>query len=350
MATGSQGSGAGSVLRVILGSAVIAVLISTAMMRLGSSDAAREARVSAPQAAEEGTPKGTTSRSVAQQSQGLSQATAGTIDKAAVKQAQAQPVEAAGANVVTGATPKVPSRYLDAVWNELHFKPGIDKATNEECLTCHQEILKAKVREQAPAGVKANDALAWYQTLDTYEGEQVSFHARHMTTPFAKKVMNLKCNFCHQGADPREEAGSSSATTTPVALGDFTLRKQVNPSKSCLLCHGKFPIENMGLEGTWADQREALETPEQPNGCLSCHAEQFRTVRHQVSYLNASAIEDVAKSGSSDGCYGCHGGRQWYRNSYPYPRHPWPGMDKEVPEWAKGRPTESAPEHRLNSK
>jgi hypothetical protein len=66
----------------------------------------------------------------------------------------------------------------------------------------------------------------------------------------------------------------------------------------------------------------------------------FRLNRHKVSYLKAKSIEDVAKL-SSDVCYGCHGGRAWYRISYPYPRHAWPGMDPAVPEWAKNRPAES---------
>ena len=99
----------------------------------------------------------------------------------------------------------------------------------------------------------------------------------------------------------------------------------------------------MGFEKgqRWHQLRDDLETADTPNGCLSCHAEQFRTVRHQVSYLKPDAIEAAAQAGSSDTCYGCHGGRSWYRNSYPYPRHPWPGMDAAVPDWAKSRPTAS---------
>lgn len=172
-----------------------------------------------------------------------------------------------------------------------------------------------------------------------------TFHARHLSTPFAKTVMNLSCNFCHQGHDPREEAPGASATA--VAPGGFTLRKVVDPSKSCLLCHGNFPGEVMGL-GTdpWHLLREGLESAEQPNGCLSCHAEQFRTVRHQVSYLKAAAIETHAKA-NSDTCFGCHGGRAWYRMSYPYPRHAWPGMDPAVPDWAMQRPTESDARYRI---
>ena len=232
--------------------------------------------------------------------------------------------------------------YDRARWHPLHNKPDIDTATNEQCLACHKEILDAKPRETSPAGVKAAESIAWYQTLDTYKGDQTSFHARHMTTPYAQTTMNLKCNFCHQGNDLREEAPHSSATSSNTG---FTLRKMVDTSKTCLMCHGKFPGANMGFDQqTWPELRDGLETPEVPNGCLSCHADQFRTVRHKVNYLNAPAIEAAAKT-NADVCYGCHGGRSWYRISYPYPRHSWPGMDPTVPDWAKDRPTISAPEH-----
>jgi hypothetical protein len=237
--------------------------------------------------------------------------------------------------------------YQAARWHRLHFKPAIETATNEQCLACHQEILTGKVRQASPAGLKAANAEAWYQTLDTYTGPQETFHARHLTTPFAKQVMNLNCTFCHQGADPREKAPGSHATGQEGAA--FTLRKTVNPSETCLRCHGQFPNQNMGID-PWTTVREGMETPETPNGCLTCHAEQFRTVRHQVSYLKADAIEALAKT-SADVCYGCHGGRGWYRISYPYPRHPWPGMDaSQVPDWAKDRPTESEAKYRLPQK
>ncbi len=238
--------------------------------------------------------------------------------------------------------------YQQARWHKLHFKPGSDKATNEQCLACHKEVLTGKVRETSPAGLKAANALAWYQTLGTYSGGQETFHARHLTTPYAQQVMNLTCTFCHQGADPREKTPGSSATV-PAANAPFNLRKTVNPSETCLKCHGQFPYQNMGLE-PWPAIREGLETPEAPNGCLSCHAETFRTVRHQVTYLKADAIEALAKT-SSDVCYGCHGGRAWYRISYPYPRHPWPGMDdSQVPDWAKDRPTASEAKYQLPQK
>jgi hypothetical protein len=253
---------------------------------------------------------------------------------------------------VTAAAQDAPSDlakttdYQQARWHKLHFKPAIDTATNEQCLACHQEILTGKVRETSPAGLKAANAEAWYQTLDTYAGSQDTFHARHLTSAFAKEVMDLKCVFCHQGADPREKAPGSHATGQEPAA--FTLRKTVDPSQTCLKCHGQFPNQNMGLD-PWVQVREGLETPETPNGCLTCHAEQFRTVRHQVSYLKADAIEALAKT-KADACYGCHGGRAWYRISYPYPRHPWPGMDAAVPDWAKDRPSESEAKYRLPQK
>lgn len=251
----------------------------------------------------------------------------------------------------TAAKPGDPAAvdYLRARWNPIHFKPAIDKATDADCLVCHQEIGKAKPRPAAPAGVKAADSLAWYQTLDTYDGEQGDFHWRHLSSPYAKQVMNLSCTFCHQGNDPREESPHVTAVDDKGVVATnwarneapFTLRKMVNPTETCLRCHGGFPAENMGLEGKWHELREGMESPDAPNGCLTCHADQFRLVRHQVNYLKPDAIEKIAKEGSSDSCFGCHGGRAWYRTSYPYPRHDWKDMPTEIPDWAKDRPKQS---------
>lgn len=239
--------------------------------------------------------------------------------------------------------------YQRAQFHPLHFQPLIETASNEECLACHAEILTNTPRETSPAGVKAADSLAWYQTLDTYSGDQQTFHYRHLQSEFANQVMNLQCNFCHKGNDPREESPEMMplrpAFSTPEPK-EFANRKMVNPSTTCLMCHGAFPdAENiMGLAGPWHESREDFEYPEAPNGCLSCHAESFRTQRHAVSYLKAASIEKLAREGSSDTCYGCHGGRSWYRISYPYPRHAWPLMDEgDLPEWAAGRPTRSDP-------
>lgn len=246
--------------------------------------------------------------------------------------------------------------YERARYHPIHFPPQIATASNEECLACHKETLANPVRETSPAGVKAADTLAWYQTLDTYAQGQADFHWRHLESDFAKQVMNLQCTFCHKGNDPREESPAMMPGRAAFGLPEtpeFTMRKMVNPSETCLLCHGTMPDpENiMGLGGKWPEVRADLETPEAPNGCLTCHAESFRTNRHNVSYLNAANIEQAARAGTSDTCYGCHGGRAWYRISYPYPRHAWPGMDAEtVPDWAADRPTKSKPEHLLPTK
>lgn len=220
--------------------------------------------------------------------------------------------------------------YDQARWDPIHFKPAIDQATNDQCLSCHQEVLSHKIRTNSPAGVKAEQTLAWYQTLDTYEGEQESFHSRHLSTPMAKKLMNMKCSTCHQGNDLREETSGGHLT----AQEGLTLRKMVDPDV-CLMCHGKFDYKVMaGLPGPWTESRDLFQ-----NNCLACHAA-FRTKRHEVNFLNAEAIEEAGKE-SGDACFGCHGGRSWYRISYPYPRHEWAGMAPTVPDWAKDRPTES---------
>ena len=220
--------------------------------------------------------------------------------------------------------------YHRAKWAPIHFSPAIENASNEDCLACHQEVLDEKPLEQSSAGVKATEVLAWYQTLNTYEGEQDTFHRRHMVGAMAEKVMDLKCNTCHQGNDPREETVGSSAD----GPGSAVQRKMVDPN-ICLMCHGQFPYQNMaGLTGPWEESGQLFQ-----NNCMSCHAV-FRTNRHQVNFLKAEAIET---EGTADGdvCYGCHGGRSWYRISYPYPRHAWPTMAPAVPDWAEGRPTES---------
>ena len=242
--------------------------------------------------------------------------------------------------------------YDAARWHPLHFKPAIDKAKDGDCLACHAEILKAKPRPASEAGVPADKVLAWYQTLDTYTGGQEDFHIRHMVTPFAGKVMNLTCNTCHQGNDPREES-SYDALVAMTKAGSkeplpFTLRKMVNPSETCLKCHGQFPYQSMELPGPWHEIRADMEPEGVANGCLTCH-ETIRTNRHQVTYLKAAGIEEAAKE-SSDTCYGCHGGRSWYRISYPYPRTPWPDMPADTPEWAKGRPTAPEARFRLQAK
>ncbi len=162
------------------------------------------------------------------------------------------------------ARPAMPD-YLRAIWNPLHFRPAIETARDEQCLACHREVLEDRVLAKSPAGLDAARVKAWYQELATYAGDQETFHRRHLVTPFAQRVMSLRCNTCHAG---------------------------------------------------------------------------IRTNRHKVNYLKAEAIEAAGQE-NSDSCFGCHGARPWYRIAYPYPRHAWEGMAPEVPDWAKGRPTES---------
>ena len=221
--------------------------------------------------------------------------------------------------------------YQRARYSELHFKPDIDQATDGQCLTCHAEVLETTVREQSPAGVKAAETLAWYQQTSTYQGTQETFHRRHISTPLAKELMNLRCNSCHQGNNPRDEAPETSADSQNFG---YTLRKHVDVETVCLKCHGQMNWQVMGLPAPWLESKEMFQ-----NNCLICHAG-IRTQRHRVNYLNAAAIEKAGEK-SGDACFGCHGGRAWYRMSYPYPRHPWPGMSEETPAWATQRPTES---------
>ncbi len=206
-------------------------------------------------------------------------------------------------------------QHLRAIYSPMHFKPAIAAATDAQCLACHREVLDDRVRTTSPAGFMSTDAKVAYQTLSTYTGEQETFHRRHMVTPLAKQLMRLRCNTCHEGHDPREEASGASATSTPQTDMGFTLRKQVNPETTCLKCHGQMPWQIMvGLKGPWPQVKGDNE-----NNCLFCHAK-TRTIRHRVDYLNTEAIE-AAGGANADVCYGCHGGRAWYRVSYPYSRN-----------------------------
>lgn len=237
------------------------------------------------------------------------------------------------AAALVAASPSVHATdYQRAVYDPMHFKPGIDQATNAQCLACHAEVLKPSVREQSPAGVLSATAKAWYQQTSVYAGAQDTFHRRHLETPLAKQLMALRCTTCHQGHDPRDKNPMSSATSQ--RSGGFTLRKSVVPEQTCLKCHGQMNYTVMGLPEPWPKSKDAFQ-----GNCLLCHAA-IRTTRHQVNYLQAAAIEEAgAKNG--DSCYGCHGGRAWYRIVYPYTRHAWPGMAPDTPDWAKGRPTQT---------
>jgi len=226
-------------------------------------------------------------------------------------------------------------RHLRATYSPLHFSPVAERASDEECLACHGEVLTDRVRPATLAGLRTDQTQAWYQQTSAYTGEQDTFHRRHLIHPAGRRLMHLSCAFCHRGHDPREEVPGSSADAPEVGTPGHALRKQVDVETICLRCHGRFPHEVMGLPGPWHELADSF-----PDGCLSCHAT-IRTERHRVNYLDAAAIEAAGRA-DSEVCHGCHGGRAWYRIAYPYPRHPWPGMADEVPAWAIDRPTRSA--------
>lgn len=223
---------------------------------------------------------------------------------------------------------------LRATHDPLHFQPAIASARDEQCLACHREVIDERIRSQAPAGTPARDVRAAYQQLATYQGEQETFHRRHLVTPLAQQLMKLSCNTCHEGHDPREEAPGASATSPSQQAAQFTLRKQVNVETTCLKCHGRMDWQRMGLPAPWPEVRQQYG-----DNCLTCHAA-IRTRRHEVTYLDAAAIEAAGQQ-NADSCYGCHGGRAWYRLAYPYARHDWPGMPDDVPDWARERPRTS---------
>ena len=252
-----------------------------------------------------------------------------TATTTTTKTTTAAPQPEAPATPTVAAAPPITSDYQSARYDPIHFKPAIDKATDADCLKCHQEVLDTDTRDTSPAGLKKVSTLAWYQTLDTYAGEQMTFHQRHLTAPFIKKVANMSCTTCHQGNNPRDEVSGTAVDTQT----DLTMRKMVDPN-TCLMCHGQFPYQVMGLPGPWHESAGAFQ-----NNCLLCHAA-IRTTRHKVNFLNAAGIEQEGVA-NSDSCYGCHGGRAWYRTSFPYPRHAWAGAGATVPDWAKNRPTES---------
>lgn len=233
----------------------------------------------------------------------------------------------------------VPSDYQRARFDPIHFKPAIDSASNAQCLACHAEVLEPSLRKQSIAGVDAAKAKAWYQTTSTYQGEQETFHRRHLSTAYAKQVMNLQCTTCHQGNSPRDEAPNTSASNQNQPL---TLRKMASAETTCLMCHGTMNYTVMGLPSPWPQSKATFQ-----NNCLLCHAA-IRTNRHKVNYLNAAAIEEAGTK-NADVCYGCHGGRAWYRISFPFARNKWEGMAPDVPDWAKNRPTSSEPRFLSNA-
>ncbi len=229
-----------------------------------------------------------------------------------INQSLSQPTGSIGPQPPTHAPLKVkiPKDYHRAKWHPIHFPPMINYAKDSDCLKCHREIKDRKVLKMSPAGVKPEEVSAWYQHLDVYQGPQDTFHRRHLYDGLAKKVLNFKCTTCHRGHNPREE--------TPVPptndSAKYTMRKAVHPYV-CLMCHGQFPDPKMmGLPGHWYESGKNMKY-----NCLTCHSA-IRTDRHKSYFLKRDAIEKLAKE-KKDLCFGCHGGRAWYRIPFPYKRY-----------------------------
>lgn len=167
------------------------------------------------------------------------------------------------------------------------------------CRACHANQLDHVPRRTSPAGLDRDDARAPYQRLDTYAGEQSSFHWRHRNSPYASEVMRMQCQSCHLGRDPDLPALQADDPRYPVAL-----RKRVNPAL-CVNCHGQFPDHRAAFAGNWAQARNQFD-----GNCLVCH-QADATRRHRSPLL---AREEIERRGarSGDACYGCHGGRAWY--------------------------------------
>src|SRR5574343_1226112 len=70
----------------------------------------------------------------------------------------------------------------------LHARPAVETASDAQCLACHASVLEARPRAVSPAGIPASSRRAAYQETPTYQGEQESFHRRHLVTPLARSL------------------------------------------------------------------------------------------------------------------------------------------------------------------
>jgi hypothetical protein len=187
------------------------------------------------------------------------------------------------------------------LWERSHFPPGED-SLDGRCLGCHADVLEQAPRRAMPAGALPEGLLPPYQRLATYDGGQASFHWRHRRSSYAQSVMRMRCQSCHRGRDPRLPEVHRHEREFPVAL-----RKRVHPNL-CVNCHGRFPDHRAAFDGDWPAVRQRFD-----GNCLVCH-EGDSARRHHNPLLDREAVEAQARD-SGDVCYGCHGGRAWYRVS-----------------------------------
>jgi hypothetical protein len=181
--------------------------------------------------------------------------------------------------------------YQRARFDPIHFQPAIAQASDAQCLACHEEVLKPSMREQSPAGVKAATT-AWYQQTNTYQGAQETFHRRHLSTPLARSLMDLRCNTCHEGHDQRDEHPLSSATSQ--RNGGFPAQARESRNH---LPQVPWPDELQRDGPARALAQEQGDVPEQ----LPAVPRGDPHHRHQVNYLKAEAIE-AAATGNAATC------------------------------------------------
>ena len=144
--------------------------------------------------------------------------------------------------------------------------------------------------------------------------------------------MNLRCHLPPGARSARGGAGIV-ATASPQATTDFTLRKQVDVETTCLKCHGQMNTVIMGLPGPWPESKASVR-----NGCLTCHAISARPPSGDLPECQRPSKRPGRNN--ADTCYGCHGGRAWYRIAYPIRATPGRHAGRRAG-LGKGQPTQS---------
>jgi hypothetical protein len=187
-------------------------------------------------------------------------------------------------------------KLLRASYSPLHFKPAIDTATDAQCLACHKEVLEDKPRVASPAGVRAADSIAWYQRTSTYSGEQDSFPS---PAPGDADGAGLdEPALHHLPSGPGPARGSAGL----LGDGDAPDRSPASPcaSRSIRKPPASSATASFRPRRSWAcPARGPRSRTCSRTTAWRCHAA-IRTNRHQVSYLNADAIEAAAREGTAN--------------------------------------------------
>ena len=125
----------------------------------------------------------------------------------------------------------------------------------------------------------------------------------------------------------------------------------VNPSETCLRCHGAMPAR--GDHGSArALARDPLRTSNSPRSAQRVPELPRRHLPHRTASGELPAtrpnIEEIGRWGSAPtAATAATAAAPGTAISYPYPRHAWPDMDEEVPEWALGSAERVRPQYAL---